>query len=714
MVRYNINGDLKMDNNSIKLESSNTIQKLKERIQYLENLDIIASTISKTFNTKQMIQNVIKDIYNIFQCDSAWLSQPINNTEYFKIQYSYTNKKYPTIINDEHILITKDLLNAYKAGFKSKNVMTFTINDNFYKNSSLIKQFQMKSHMFIILTPNNDLPWTLGIHQCSYIREWTKNEKKLFKAISNQLIEALNHLYTYEKLKHSEFKLKQVIDQAGDSIIIHNFNGQILDVNKRVCKNLGYTYDELIKLNIFDIEISITRSNIKQLWEKLKNKKYIKVDGLQKRKDGSTFIVEANMSYLNILDNQQIMIITRDIAERKAAEKEKLKLERSMYHTQKLESLGVLAGGIAHDFNNLLTIIQGNNQIALMKIDSESQIHNNLNKIADATNKATYLTKQMLAYSGQGSFIIETIYINKLITEMVHLLKSSISKKAILQTDLTKNIGTFNGDSTQIRQIIMNLIINASESLENKEGLIKISTKEIEYKISKNEYKIFHNPIVSLLSGSYIYIEVYDSGCGMTRKTQEKIFDPFYTTKKDGRGLGMSAILGIIKSHKGAINIYSELYQGTVIKIIFPKDELKPLLKHNYSIVTDTDWKSEGSILLTDDEHGVAEIAKNYLTSLGFNVIITYDGIEAVELYKKNYKKYKYVFLDLNMPKLDGIQTFHRMRKINPDIKAFIHSGYSEKHISKKYQHHGLAGFIQKPYSINYLIKLLKQAETIL
>jgi PAS domain S-box-containing protein len=703
-----------MDEISTELVSTTIIQKLKNRIQYLENLDIIASTISKTFNTKQMIQNIIDDIYNIFECDSAWLSQPINNTEYFKIQYSHTNKKYPTIINDEHILITKDLLNAYKIGFKSKNVMTFTIRDKFYKNSSLIKRFQMKSHMFIILTPNNDLPWTLGIHQCSHIREWTENEKKLFKAISNQLIEALNHLYTYEKLKSSEYKLKQVINQAGDSIIIHDLNGLILDANKCACKNLGYTYDELIKLNIFDIEVSITKSNIKQLWRDLKTKKHLKVDGLQKRKDDSTFIVEANISCLNIVDNRQIMMITRDIAEREAAEAEKIKLERAMYHSQKLESLGVLAGGIAHDFNNLLTIIQGNNQIALMKSDAKSSIYDNLTKIADASNKATYLTTQMLAYSGKGSFIIETIYINTLITEMVHLLKSSISKKAILQTDLTKDIGTFNGDSTQIRQIIMNLIINASEALENKEGLIKISTKEIEYGILEDEFKIFHDPLISVLSGSYIYIEVHDSGCGMNQETKDKMFDPFYTTKRDGRGLGMSAILGIIKSHKGAIDIYSELNQGTVIKIIFPKDELKPLLKHKYLNNVDINWRSNGSILLADDEHGVAEIAKDYLVFLGFNVTITYNGIEAINNYKKYYKKYKYVFLDLNMPKLDGIQTFHEMRKINPEIKAFIHSGYSEKHISKKYQHHGLVGFIQKPYSINYLIELLKQAETIL
>jgi PAS domain S-box-containing protein len=516
-----------------------------------------------------------------------------------------------------------------------------------------------------------------------------------------------------KKLNECKSKLKEVINQSSDSIIIHDLNGNIINANYRACNNLKYSEEELKKLNITDIEISIDKLRFKQLWDIIKTQTHLKIDGMQKRKDKTTFTTEIDMSFLNIINNNQIMIITKDITERKKVELEKIKLKTIISHIQKLESLSLLAENIAHHFNNLLTIIQGNTDLIQIETDKNiskqnNNIQNNLNKITNSIKQAAYLTKQMLSYS-EKELIIENVDINELIIEMKTLFKSLIINKAILKINLTKDIGVFSGDITQIRQIIITLIINASESLKNNDGLIEIITKNIDYNILDNKYKIFYNQSTPLISGKYIYIEITDSGCGMNTLTKKHLYDPFYTTKKNKYGLGMSAVLNIIKSHKGAIHISSEINKGSSIKLIFPQDKFKPLLKKDYIINQEKIWQSSGSILIAEDEKNVAKTAKKLLEYLGFNVIITYDGQDTINEYKKNSNKYKYVFLDLDMPKLDGIEVFSKMRKINPNIKAFLCSGYNEKQISKKYKHLGLIGFIQKPYTLNFLIKILQK-----
>ncbi len=680
----------------------------------LQKLEDIKKSISKSLNIDYMIEKTLKLINNIFKSDGVWLIYPIKiNLNYFTFPYAYINPKYPQMYKEEKIIIDSFIRDEFQ--IKLDNIINIeptihTINEKYYENQNIIKKYKIKSYMTIILKPINDYPWILGIHQCSYIRNWNLIEQKLFKELAIQLADALDYLTIFQQLKQSESRLKRIIDNAADSIIFHDFKGKILKVNKQTCKNLGYSCNELKKMSIFDIEYSLSRFELESIWSRLKHIKTISIESKQIKKNKEIFNIESNMTYLNINNYNQIMIIIRDITKRKKAEYKKLKIEKQIYHSQKLESLGILAGGIAHDFNNLLTIIQGHNDIAILKLKESSPVQTNLKKIRTTIKKASYLTQQMLAYSGKKSFIIETININKLIIETTQLLKSLISKKAILKTNLAKDIGTFNGDSTQIRQILMNLIINASESLENQNGLITITTKEIDHKIT-NKNILSDNK--NLLLGRYIYIEVSDSGCGMDKDTKSKIFDPFFTTKKNGHGLGMSAILGIVNSHKGTIHVHSNINQGTTIWIIFPKNDFEPLLKPDYTAPNSNFWKDSGNILISDDEIDVAEIMKDYLILLGYDITITLNGLEALNNYASNYNKYKYIFLDLNMPKLDGIQTFQKMKKINPDIKAFIMSGYNENELSIKYQNIGLCGFLQKPYTIEHLITLLKNVEDI-
>jgi len=385
------------------------------------------------------------------------------------------------------------------------------------------------------------------------------------------------------------------------------------------------------------------------------------------------------------------------IVSSKRAEEEQKKLEQQLLHAQKLESLGVLAGGIAHDFNNILTSIIGNADLALMRINPESSAVDNLHSIEKAAARAADLAKQMLAYSGKGKFVISNHDINGLLDEMLHILNVSISKKAVLRLDLTRPLPSVEIDATQIRQIIMNLVINASEAIGDKSGVIAITTGCMDCDSSYLKDVWLDEKIGD---GSYVFIEIADNGCGMSKETLAKLFDPFFTTKFTGRGLGMAAVLGIVRGHKGAIKVYSEPGKGSSFKVLLPASN-RPADIFNHDSLNDH-WKGSGTVLLVDDEETIREIGAEMLKELGFDVVTAKDGREAVDVYKA-CTDFSFVILDLTMPHMDGEQCFRELRVLNPKIKVIMSSGFSELEVTQKFVGKGLAGFVQKPYKFSAL-----------
>ncbi len=414
--------------------------------------------------------------------------------------------------------------------------------------------------------------------------------------------------------------------------------------------------------------------------------------------DGSWRLFMANgTSYTDANGAVMYIGIGHDITDQKKAEEERLSLERQLLHAQKLESLGVLAGGIAHDFNNILTSIIGNADLALIRINPESPAVDNLHSIEKAAARAADLAKQMLAYSGKGKFVISNHDINDLLEEMLHILQVSISKKAVLRLNLTRPLPPVEADATQIRQIIMNLVINASEAIGDKSGVIAITTGCMDCDRSYlQDVWLDHN----IGDGLYDFIEIADTGCGMDKETLAKLFDPFFTTKFIGRGLGMAAVLGIVRGHKGAVKIHSEPGKGSSFKILLPASG-KPAEIFNHDSRNEH-WKGSGTVLLVDDEETIRGIGAEMLRELGFNVVTANDGRKAVEAYKAG-TDISFVILDLTMPHMDGEQCFHELRKLNPDVKVIMSSGFSELEITQKFVGKGLAGFIQKPYKLSLL-----------
>ncbi len=402
----------------------------------------------------------------------------------------------------------------------------------------------------------------------------------------------------------------------------------------------------------------------------------------------------------------QFAVIFEDVTKKKEEEAERTRFEREMRHTQKLESLGILAGGIAHDFNNLLTAMMGNAELALYDIPADSPACKAVKAIQTTARRAADLSHQMLAYSGRGKFKVRVFDINEAIMEMTKLVGSSISKNVTIQYELGYNLPRLSADVTQIRQVILNLIINASESIKKygsiivRTGLVRVE-EGAEGQPGGNEYA---------LVGDYVYLEVTDTGSGMEKETQEKMFDPFFTTKFTGRGLGMSAVLGIIRGHKGDIKVKSRLGQGTVITLMLP------VLKEPEMIITEKSadesteiLKGDCTVLIVDDEEYVRDVGQKLLERLGFTVLTAVNGLEAIKLFRERSDEIDITIIDLTMPVMSGEACFKSLRKIRTDIPVIIISGYHEQEVSSQLKNMEVDYFLQKPFRMASLKTALRE-----
>ncbi len=508
-----------------------------------------------------------------------------------------------------------------------------------------------------------------------------------------------------KNLQNSEAKFSAIFRTSPDSININRLDDAVfVDVNDGFTAMLGYTTDDVIGKSSTAMGIWVNVEDRALLARQLKEIGWvINLEASLRRKDGSLLTALISSRLIELDGVLCTLNIARDITELRHAEHERQKHEIQMLHTQKLESLGVLAGGIAHDFNNILTSIVGNTELALMQLNPESPAIDNLHRIEKSAARATDLARQMLAYSGKGKFVIEAIDLNRLIEEMGHMLDVSISKRVTLQYNLSQKLPSIEVDTTQIRQVVMNLVINASEAMGENNGVVAISTGCMD---CDDNYLNAVTHINNIKAGRYIYLEVTDTGCGMDNETMAKVFDPFFTTKFTGRGLGMAAVQGIVRGHKGFINVSSELGKGTTFKVFLPASD--QVVDNETPSIRNEEWRGQGKVLLVDDEKDVRGIGKAMLQKLGFTVITANDGNEAVELFRVN-SDIAFVILDLTMPLMDGEQCFYELLRIKPDTKVVMSSGFSEQEVTQKFMGKGLSGFIQKPYKISAIKEAIQK-----
>jgi signal transduction histidine kinase/CheY-like chemotaxis protein len=400
-----------------------------------------------------------------------------------------------------------------------------------------------------------------------------------------------------------------------------------------------------------------------------------------------------------------VAALEAEIAERQRVEAERAAMQARVLEVQKLESLGVLAGGIAHDFNNLLVGIMGNAGLAQLELPPGTDGRERIAQIETAARRASDLARQMLAYSGKGRFVVAALDVSALVREMTQLLRASIDRRIEIKYALASDPVVIEGDATQLRQVVMNLVVNAADAIGDFDGAITVATSRVR---ADRAYLAGMFVDEGLEAGDYAVIDVSDTGAGMDPATQARIFDPFFTTKAAGRGLGLAAVLGIVRAHRGALKVYSEQGRGSTFKLLLPltSADVSP---DPWASRSPTPWQGDGTILVVDDEPMVRDVAQAILQRLGLAVVAAVDGEEAIAMFAAEPDRFAAVLLDLTMPRVSGAETFRRICEMRPGMPVILMSGYNEEEASGQFAGKGLAGFIEKPFSTQALADAIER-----
>jgi PAS domain S-box-containing protein len=530
------------------------------------------------------------------------------------------------------------------------------------------------------------------------------------------IVDITERVLAESALRESEGRYRMLFEGSGDAIFLME-DGLFAVCNARTLEVYGCTREEILGRHPGDFSPPEQRDGSASApladahMQAALAGDPCSFDWLHCRKDGTPFDAEVSLARVEWQGRVYLQAIVRDVTERRRATESRLEMERRLLHSQKLESLGVLAGGIAHDFNNLLMAILGNLELGLRDLSPVSPVRSRLDAAGHAARRAADLTRQMLAYSGRGKFLVGRVDLNALVEENVHLLRTSIPRTVTLNLQLDRVLPAVEADAGQIQQVTMNLITNASEAIGGEPGVITLSTG-----VQECDDAYLSRSCLDEIppAGRFAYLEVTDSGCGMDEATQRRMFDPFFTTKFTGRGLGLPAVFGIVRGHGGAILLDSVAGKGTTIRVLFPAAEVTTGAAVAAEIAPagperDTPGTGRGTILIVDDEEMVLQPCAAMVEYLGFAVLKAADGEEAVEMVRRHGASIRAIILDLTMPKLDGAGALDRILRIEPGAQVILSSGYDEAEATGRVAKERLAGFIRKPYYLEQLRTALER-----
>ena len=536
-------------------------------------------------------------------------------------------------------------------------------------------------------------------HQATQQVPTTKATLAIFANLLMSLGDAhLGQRYAAFLQKHlAEINLRYrlLIDGVQD-YALYSIDGDrcIVGWNSGAEKMFGYTETEIVGRDCSCLYVpeDIKKEGIRPTLQEADQQGWVESEGWRVRKDGTRFFATGVLASLGRGAAHEFGILIRDVTElRRSAE--------AVRQAQKLESIGVLAGGIAHDFNNLLAgIVLGVAQ-AKSCLPPDHSAFADLEIAEHCSQRAAELTTQLLAYAGKGKFVITRFDLSALVAEMLPLIGASISKAVQLTLSLTPELPWIEGDASQIRQVVMNLIINGAEAVGDAGGIVRISTGIRDHPRSAGEAAgAAEKP------GSDVYMEVKDSGSGMNDATKARIFDPFFTTKFAGRGLGLAAVAGILRGHRGRLDVQSIPGEGTTFTVFFPAVE--PVVPHVVERPPSVGAHGAGTLLFVDDESLLRSMGKRVLEDAGYSVLLAENGQEAVEIFQHNASEIAAVLLDITMPVMGGSEAFRLIREIRPDVPIILMSGFNEA--SAREDLGASAGFIQKPYSIVSLVATIR------
>ncbi len=501
------------------------------------------------------------------------------------------------------------------------------------------------------------------------------------------------------EIERSVREQAQLLDLAHDAILSLDSDGTIRFWNSGAEHMYGWSRGEAAGRRSHDLLKTEFPAPLEQIEEKLRTSGRWQGELIHTHRDGTHLRVLSRWALRTSRDGQPAgyLEINTDITEKR-------RIEEQLRHTQKLESLGVLAGGVAHDFNNLLTGILGNASLALDDVPSHHPNRILLEEVMKAAERAADLTRQLLAYAGKGRFVMRTVDLSLLVREISGLVQASVPKTVHLRQQLGERLPGIDADPGQLQQIVMNLVINGAEAIGPEGGTVLIRTSI--QPVDEHYIETMSSAGELLSPGDYISLEVHDTGCGMSEETISRIFDPFFSTKFAGRGLGLSAVLGIVRGHKGALKVYSQPGQGTTFKVLFPASENR--VSEQTSSFPGS-LAGTGTVLVVDDEELVRQTAKHTLERYGYRAVTAEDGSSAIDVYRQNAGGIVLVLLDLTMPGVSGEEALRQLQGINAKVRVLLSSGYNEVEAVQRFAGKGLAGFIQKPYTAATLAEKVKE-----
>ncbi len=533
---------------------------------------------------------------------------------------------------------------------------------------------------------------------------------EFFESLIDYVAIAVSKRLDEMALRESEARYRALFSATSDAVVACRMTadglpGPIFAANDSACKMLGYPPEGLIGVPYMQLRAPESDSNIPAIIKGLRQGRDALIRSVHLTRTGRRIPVEIHACLFDYHQEPSMMAVIRNVTDRIRDEEQRFREERERHQAERLEALEILAGGVAHDFNNLLMVIMGNTDIIEYQTPPDAMVHKNLQQITRAATRAADLCRQMLAYAGRGRLLIEQVFVSRLLEEMSPRLHTLAGKQAALHLFLASDLVPIEASADQIRQVIENLVVNSVEALGKDKGTISVSSGLVS--CSRDDLDRFVLG-TGLPAGDYVYFEVADTGCGMDTGTQTRIFSPFFSTKFLGRGLGLPAVHGIVRSHRGAIDIETTPGQGTRVRVMLPPTTLRAEGPEPRPVpAPEPTPASERLILLVDDDEQVRELGVDMLEEMQYRVITECDGAAALATFARLGPQIALVILDLTMPVMDGDEACTRLRRLSPTVPIIIATGHSEPQIRNRFAERQVEGFLQKPYTTEALRTLL-------
>ncbi len=692
------------------IERKQAEEERKAHIRFLESLERIDQAIKLETDVEQMLRHIIKTEFSIFDCDRAWLLYPCDpDAPSFRVPMEITRPEYPgAMVLNVDVPMSPELAQNLREALEADEPVTYIAGTERPINKQTTEQFGVQSQMIVPVYPKLGKPWVFGMHQCSYPRIWTKEEKKLFTEIARRTSDGLSSVLFLRELQENEQRFRSTFEQAAVGIAHVAPDGRWLRVNQKLCDIVGYSREELLQKTFPDItypeDLDASMEYVRQalageIPTYSMEKRYI-------RKDGSLVWINLTVSVVRNVsgDPTYFIAVIEDIVKRKKAEEDKQNLQGQLFQAQKMESVGQLAGGVAHDFNNMLAAILGHAELAMMRCLPSEPIHADLKVIVDSARRSADLTRQLLAFARKQTVAPKVLDVNHTVAGMLKMLLRLIGEDIEFAWVPGAGLWSVKIDPSQIDQILANLCVNARDAIVGV-GKVTIETKNTAF---DEDYCAVHP---GFSCGEYVMLAVSDDGCGMGKEILDRLFEPFFTTKEVGKGtgLGLATVYGIVKQNEGFINVNSEPGKGTTFKIYLPRFVGKAMEPTAESTAETPRGRGE-TMLLVEDEAVILSLGKAMLERLGYTVLTAGTPGEALRQAKAHTAEIKLLITDVVMPEMNGRDLTKLINNIKPGLKCLFTSGYTANVIA----HHGVLdeglNFLQKPFSMKELASKVRQA----